>query len=70
MHGAENTAAPDGAKPNQLQYVSDSLGFFNGRVSHVFWYSLHDENATEGDFGLVGADMQPRQVYTALQEKL
>jgi hypothetical protein len=55
----------------QAQYLHDSLDFFNGSVSHVFWYALHDENATgAGDFGLVDADMQPREAYTALQDSL
>jgi hypothetical protein len=52
----------------QARYLQDAFGFFNGTVSHVFWYALHDENATgAGDFGLVDADMQPRDAYTALQ---
>jgi hypothetical protein len=54
----------------QAQYLADSLGFFNGRVSHVFWYALHDENATKGDFGLIQNDGVPREAYIQLQYSL
>lgn len=55
----------------QAQYLQDSFDVFNGSVSHVFWYALHDENATaSGDFGLVDASMQPREAYTAFQNSV
>jgi hypothetical protein len=58
----------DSTESAQAHYLKDALDFFNGSVSHVFWYALHDENVTaSGDFGLVDADMQPREAYTALQ---
>ncbi len=54
----------------QAQYLNDLLDFFRGEASHVFWYALHDENTTIGDFGLVNADNSPRQAYIDLHNKL
>lgn len=55
------------SEEDQAQYLNDSLGLFNGSVSHVFWYALYDENASQGDFGLINQNMQPRDAYNALQ---
>ncbi|NLF88096.1 hypothetical protein GX563_04650 [Candidatus Bathyarchaeota archaeon] len=60
----------DSTESAQTQYLKDSLEFFNGKVSHVFWYALHDENPSKGDFGLTRLDFQPREAYSALQERL
>jgi hypothetical protein len=65
----QNLADCGGNQQLQAQYLADSLGFFSGRVSHVFWYALHDE-ASAGDFGLVDANNSPRVVYADLQNKL
>ncbi|MCW3995351.1 MAG: hypothetical protein NWE98_04275 [Candidatus Bathyarchaeota archaeon] len=50
----------------QAQCLADALDFFQGRASHVFWYSLLD-NPGEYRFGLVEADLTPRPAYLKLQ---
>jgi hypothetical protein len=55
-------------KLEQAQYLSEALDYFSDTsVSRVFWYALHDENSTRCDFGLIGANMQPRQAYATLK---
>ena len=52
----------------QAQYLTEALNFFRGEVSHVFWYSLHDENSSKGDFGLIQDNGAPRSSYGQLQK--
>lgn len=56
----------------QAQYMVDALGYFNGTVSKVFWYSLKDnvwelKQETPQGFGLIGDDNVPRDAYAKLQ---
>lgn len=60
----------DSGIKGQAKYLNQSLDFFNGEIDKVFWYALHDENSTMGDFGLVNADNNFRKVYTDLQSTL
>ena len=60
----------DSGEEGQAQYLKDALSFFNGNASHVFWYALHDENTSKGDFGLIRNGTTPRQAYTQMQESL
>lgn len=66
----QNLTDCNGDEVAHAQYLNGSLSFFNGKVSHVFWYALHDDNESLGDFGLVGAGMQPREAYSALKDAL
>jgi hypothetical protein len=56
----------------QAQYMVDGLGYFNGAVTKVFWYSLKDnvweqKQETPQSFGLIGDDNVPRDAYAKLQ---
>ncbi|MGD0072546.1 MAG: hypothetical protein ABSB71_13420 [Candidatus Bathyarchaeia archaeon] len=54
----------------QAQYMTDALGFFQGKVTHLFWYSLIDNAADQKSFGLIGNATTPRPAYYALQKQL
>jgi hypothetical protein len=53
----------------QAQYLSEALDFFSSKVSHVFWYALHDDTVN-GDFGLIQPSGVPRDAFTVLSGKL
>jgi hypothetical protein len=66
----QNITDCGGNEQLQAQYLSDSLNFFNGKVSHVFWYALYDDNSIMGDFGLIQGAVNPRSCYTELRALL
>ena len=53
----------------QAQYMHDALGYFQGKVTRLFWYSLLDNAWEENSFGLIG-DGTPRLAYYVLQKQL
>jgi len=67
----ETGQTTEGGENGQAQYMVDALGYFNGKVSRLFWYSLLD-NPWEGDqtFGLIGGDGTPRPAYSQLQKQI
>jgi hypothetical protein len=54
----------------QAQYMADALGYFQGKVTRLFWYSLLDNAWEENSFGLIGDDGTPRLAYYELQKQL
>ena len=61
----------DSGEDGQGQYLSDALGYFQGRVRHLFWYSLHDNTILFPDekcFGLIANGTLPRPAYKELQD--
>ena len=52
----------------QAQYLSDSYGFFHGKVNEVFWYLLKD-NIQEKSFGLI-QNGTTRPAYQELQKAI
>jgi hypothetical protein len=52
----------------QAQYMADALGFFQGKVTHLFWYSLVDNAADGKSFGLIGNETTTRLAYYELQK--
>lgn len=54
----------------QAQYLVDAFGYFDVKVTRVFWYSLLDNGAGEKRFGLIGNEMTPRRAYYELQNQL
>ncbi len=58
----------DSGEKGQAQYMADSLDFFHGKVSHIFWYSLHDDDESLADFGLIHNDGAPREAYKELKK--
>jgi len=53
----------------QAQYMADALGYFQGKVTRLFWYSLLDNAADQKSFGLIGNET-PRLAYYVLQKQL
>jgi hypothetical protein len=53
----------------QAQYMSDSLEYFKGKVTLLFWYSLVDNAWEENGFGLID-NGTPRLAYYILQKQL
>ncbi len=61
----------DSGEDGQGQYLSDALGYFQGRVRHLFWYSLHDNTILFPDekcFGLIANGTLPRPAYIELKD--
>jgi hypothetical protein len=54
----------------QAQYMADALGYFQGKVTRLFWYSLVDNAADQKSFGLIGNATTPRLAYYVLQTQL
>jgi hypothetical protein len=67
----ETGQTTEGGESGQSQYMVDAFGYFNGKVSKVFWYSLLD-NSWEGSqtFGLVDSNGTHRPAYFELQKQL
>jgi len=53
----------------QAQYMTDALGYFQGNVTRLFWYSLLDNAADQKSFGLIGNETS-RLAYYVLQKQL
>lgn len=53
----------------QAQYMSDSLKYFERKVTVLFWYSLVDNDWEENGFGLIDNEI-PRLAYYEMQNKL
>jgi len=62
----------------QALYLTNALQFFQGKVSNVFWYSLHDNfdevnrrdinnNPIPQHFGLIGDNGIARSAYSKMQ---
>lgn len=63
----------DSGIEGQKQYIADALDYFEGKVTHIFWYSLQDNTAMfpeEKCFGLLTSDSSPRPAYYELQNHL
>jgi hypothetical protein len=58
-----------GGEQGQAQYMTDALGYFQGKVTRLFWYSLLDNAADQKSFGLIGNET-PRLAYYVLQKQL
>ena len=58
-----------GGEQGQAQYMTDALGYFQGKVTQLFWYSLSDNAADQKSFGLIGNET-PRPAYYVLQKQL
>ena len=52
----------------QAQYIVDTLGYFQGKVTHLFWYSLTDNSWEENGFGLINHDGTARLAYQELKK--
>ena len=52
----------------QAQYLSDAYDFFQGKVTHMFWYSLEDNSWEPDNFGLIGQNGTQRLAYFELQK--
>jgi hypothetical protein len=66
----ETGQTTEDSEKEQAQYMAGALGYFNGKVSKVFWYSLLD-NSWEGNqtFGLIDNETL-RQAYFELQRQI
>ena len=56
-----------GGEDGQARYMADALGYFQGKVTHLFCYSLVDNAQDLGSFGLIGNEATPRPAYNVLQ---
>jgi hypothetical protein len=56
----------------QAQYLTGALSFFSGKVTNVFWYSLHDnpDEVPSQRFGLVDDAGTPRSAYVNMRDYL
>ena len=54
----------------QAQYMAVALGYFQGKVTLLFWYSLVDNTADQKSFGLIGNATTPGLAYYVLQKQL
>ena len=61
------TIQADGEQ-GQAQYMADALQYFQGKTTHLFWYSLLDNTWEENSFGLISHDGTPRLTYQELQK--
>jgi hypothetical protein len=56
-----------GGESAQAQYMHDSLDYFEGKVTMLFWYSLVDNAWEDKSFGLINSDETPRLAYYELK---
>lgn len=56
----------------QAQFLTSALSFFSGKVTNVFWYSLHDnpDEVPSQRFGLVDDSGNPRSAYVNMRDYL
>ena len=59
-----------GGESAQAQYMHDSLDYFEGKVTMLFWYSLMDNAWEDKSFGLIDGDGTPRLAYYELKNWL
>jgi len=59
-----------GGESAQAQYMHDSLDYFEGKVTMLFWYSLVDNAWEDKSFGLIDGDGTPRLAYYELKNWL
>jgi hypothetical protein len=60
----------EGGETGQAKYMADALGYFQGKATKVFWYSLLDNTWDPGNFGLIRNDSTPRPAYYELQKSI
>lgn len=51
----------------QAQYLSDAYDYFQGKVTHMFWYSLTDNSFEKDNFGLIDQNGTRRLACFELQ---